>query len=122
LRRWFWALGIIAVIGIFGLLRYNYPIVTTPAGASYQVPFQGAYRGTDGRWTEFDYLTHSKSTDETFAEVRELLPFVAELAVSQSDSVIRIVAIDRRYQFGLFTLDRRMIMQFNRVGNKWRMP
>ena len=90
-------------------------------GNLYKVTFQGRYRGTDGAWTEFDYLTHANSIDQTLAEVKELFPLAAELAGKQRDSLIRIVAINRRFEFGLFHLDRRTILQFYRVGDTWRM-
>ncbi len=121
LRRWFWGLGILAAIGLFGLLRYNYPTLTTPAGTKYVVTFQGRHVGTDGKWTELDYLTHTRSLDSTFAEVQEILPFVADLAVQQGDSEVHIVALDRRFSYGIFTLDRRVFMRFHAVGTEWRM-
>lgn len=121
LRRWFWALGLIAGLGLFGLLRYNYPVLRTPSGRTYEVTFAGRYHGTDGTWAELRYLSPSKSIDTTLTEVREVLPYAIDLAGRQGDSLVRIIAISRRFRFGLFTLDRSTILQFHLVGNEWRM-
>src|SRR4051812_45165021 len=79
LRRWFWALGVLAVIGLASLVRWNYPIVQTSSGMKFQVTQAGHYLGTDGSWTQFDYITHTASEDGRIAEMRELLPIAAEL-------------------------------------------
>jgi hypothetical protein len=121
LRRWFWGLGVLTALGIFGLLRYDYPTLTTASGRTYEVNFT-RYRGTDGRWTQLKYFTHSRSIDGKLSEVKELFPYAAGAANSSNDSVIRIISTRRRFGFGLFVLDQNTIFQFERVGDQWRMP
>ena len=120
LRRWFWSLGIIAALAFFGLLRYNYPTLTTASGRTYEAGFS-RYRGTDGSWTQLQYFTHASSIDSVLSEVKELAPYAIDAANHNNDSTIHIVAIRRRFRFGLFTLDKSTIFQLVRTGSGWRL-
>ena len=120
MRRWFWALGILAGFAFLGSLRYHYPVVHTAAGTDYQVTFRGRQRGAHGAWTELDYLTQSNSIDKTLAEIQEVFPLAEQLAKQQGDSIIKVKAIDRLIEFGLFHVDRFTMVQFYRRGDGWR--
>lgn len=121
LRRWFWSLGVLALIGVVGLVRYDYPIVQTASGKKYELTTVAHYLGTGGAWTEVDYLTQSGSVDGKLSEIRDLLPVASQFANEQGDSLIHIGSVERRFQFGLIHFDRRTIVQFYRVGNRWQM-
>ena len=120
LRRWFWALGVLALVGFFGLLKFNYPVAEAANGRTYKIISQGRYVGSDGSRTELRYFTELESMDRIPEEAQTLLPLISGVAEQFGDRTIRISAVRHLLRYGLFSVDKSVHVDFTKEGNEWR--
>ena len=112
----------VAVVGIAvwlsGGLHHSYETIVSPSGHSYTLIRDGVASGPVGTAYEVRFLTESTRPEDIHAEQLDLLPFAIQKATARGDSLADVVAVRRRFEYGLFTLDSSVHLLTHVIGKR----
>ena len=117
--RWTIILSGVVLLGLSGLLKWNYPTLRTPDGRQYEIMAQGRMKTPRDMVTVVHFLTPASKPESVGADLRRVLPFGERLAEANGDSVLILRASRYLWRYGLLSMKHTYHTRFSRRGDHW---